>query len=83
LLGKPQRPHEYLYWHYGSLRAVRAENWKAIRRQSRGPNSAPMALYNLETDLGETKNVASENPDVVKRLEKIFDEVGAFRNKKK
>ena len=33
----------------------------------------PLSLYDLETDLGETTNVAAEHPDVVKRLTTIAD----------
>ena len=32
-----------------------------------------LALYNLEADIGETENVAGENPDVVQRLVKLAD----------
>ncbi|MGY8770761.1 MAG: sulfatase family protein [Pirellulales bacterium] len=31
-------------------------------------------LYNLETDIGETTNVASQNPEVVKRLLKLIEQ---------
>jgi hypothetical protein len=30
-------------------------------------------LYNLDTDIGETRDVAAENPDVVKRLQKFVE----------
>ena len=32
-----------------------------------------LELYNLREDLGETKNVAAENPDVVRRLKELAD----------
>jgi hypothetical protein len=37
--------------------------------KDRGSNE--IELYNLETDLGETKNVARDNPAVVERLTKF------------
>jgi arylsulfatase A-like enzyme len=35
----------------------------------------PLALYDLDNDPGEKDNLAEVNPDVVKRLEKLADEV--------
>ncbi len=32
-----------------------------------------LALYDLETDRGETKNVAAEHPEIVKRLEELAE----------
>lgn len=32
-----------------------------------------LALYNLETDIGEQHNVAAEHPDVVERLQRLAD----------
>ena len=32
-----------------------------------------LALYDLETDRGETKDVAAEHPDVVRRLEALAE----------
>jgi hypothetical protein len=43
--------------------------WKAIRT---GPEE-PIALYDLFTDIGETRDVASANPDVVERVLAYLD----------
>jgi arylsulfatase A len=32
-----------------------------------------LALYDLDNDIGETRNVAAQNPDVVKRLQALAD----------
>jgi len=57
--------------------ALRAGNWKYIApgkmREKLGPwadfkITAPGLLYDLSTDIGETKNLAAENPDKVKEL---------------
>ncbi len=62
-----QKRHEFLYWEFhegGSQQAVRMGPWKAVR-----PWGAPLQLYDLRTDLGEAKDVAAENPDVVAKIE--------------
>jgi arylsulfatase A len=36
-------------------------------------DKTPLALYDLESDVGETKNVADQYPDVVRRLEALAE----------
>ena len=68
LLGKVQQSHEYLYWQYGKKRAVRAGKWKAVQVDA----AKPIELFNLENDLGEQKNLAKENGEVVKKLTRFM-----------
>ena len=73
LLAKPQTEHEYLYWDYGHVRktymqAVRTGNWKGVRV---GKN-APLELYDLAADPGETKDLASQHPEIVAKIEDII-----------
>lgn len=75
LLAKPQQKHAYLYWEFiegGYKQAVRMDNWKAIRFYK---DKAPVRteLYNLATDIRETKNVAEQYSNVVKKMEAIMD----------
>ena len=35
---------------------------------------APIELYNLKDDIGENKNIAAENPNLVKRIAPLFKE---------
>jgi arylsulfatase A-like enzyme len=71
ILGQKQpESHEYLYWDYGHCRevyqqAIRMDHWKGIRL---GQN-APIALYDLNTDPGETKDLAAAHPDIVKQID--------------
>ncbi|MFL5241975.1 MAG: sulfatase-like hydrolase/transferase [Gemmataceae bacterium] len=37
----------------------------------------PLALYDLQKDVGETKNVAADHPDIVKRLQTLADKARA------
>lgn len=39
------------------------------------PKTPPPWLYDLETDIGETRNVAGEHPDIVERLRGILEEI--------
>ena len=74
LLGKTseQQQHEFLYWefHEGqySKVAVRMGDWKAVQMT---PHSA-VELYNLKNDIEEINNVASQNPDIVKEIQKYL-----------
>ena len=49
---KDKPPHQYLYWHKLWFSAMRDGPWKLIYVQDYG-----YALYNLEEDLSETKNL--------------------------
>ncbi len=70
LLGRPrrQKQHEFLYWEFhekGSKQAVRMGNWKAVRFGAQGE----LELYNLKEDIGEKRNLAGRNPDIVAKIE--------------
>ncbi len=69
--GRPQQAHDFLYWEFHERdmqQAVRTGDWKAIRP---GPGE-PLKLYDLKTDLGETKNVATDHPDVIAGIERYL-----------
>ena len=72
LLGKKQQLGErFLYWEFfekGFKQAVRWKDWKAVRH---GLN-ANLELYDLAHDVGETINVADENPAVIKKIEQYL-----------
>lgn len=76
LTGKEQSAHEYLYWEFheqGSRQAVRMGNWKGVKNNLREGN-ARIELYNLETDVAETYDLAADYPDIVSRIELILAE---------
>ncbi len=71
LSGRRQKRHDYLYWEFyerGFQQAVREGNWKAVKLAP----AQPAELYDLGSDISESRNVAAENPKVVKRLENIM-----------
>jgi len=49
--------------------AVRMGDWKAVRVNLNQNPNAPLELYNLKSDIGETKNVAAQNPDIIKKIQ--------------
>jgi arylsulfatase A len=57
-----------LYWEFhegGFFQAARMNDWKAVRLGTK----KPVELYDLKNDPSETRDVAAQHPDVVKRLE--------------
>ncbi len=60
-----QAQHEFLYWEFyeqGSRQAVRFGRWKAIRQPML---TGKVELFDLESDLSESHNLAADHPDVV------------------
>ncbi len=77
LTGKEQKKHDYLYWEFheqGGKIGIRMENWKAVKLNVDKDSLTTTELYNLSTDVGESNNVAAENPDIIKRVEEIIKE---------
>ncbi len=75
------------------LMTVRHGQWKLIDGLGSGGFSQPAKiepqpgqpagqLYNLATDLGETKNLYSERPDIVRRLKKILASIEHAENER-
>lgn len=76
LLGKEQQQHEYMYWEFHELQgrqAVRKGDWKLVQYHVFDSTKTTTELYNLATDIGEEKNVAAENPEVVKELQQLIN----------
>lgn len=73
LLGDPgaRSPREYFfYFMRGDLHAVRSGKWKlrhAVQIDGQ-EDSDRLELYDLSHDIGETRDLAAQHPDVVKRL---------------
>lgn len=84
-----KNPHEAYFFYWGEeLQAVRSGPWKLHfphdyrkfvkggtggKPEPYGQGKIELSLFNLEDDVGETRNVASAHPEVVARLEKLAE----------
>ncbi|WP_343671274.1 arylsulfatase [Chitinophaga sp.] len=71
---KPEKTHDYLYWQFNEgyiQEAVLQGDWKLIRFKYKGKRER-FELYNIVDDIGETKDLAAENPAKVKALKAIM-----------
>lgn len=71
LFGRPMPKREYLYWEFherGFSQAVRMGKWKGVKRNA----GAPVELYDIEADIGESKDLASVNPAIAARIAEIM-----------
>lgn len=67
---KTARPHTDLFWRFGKQWAVRHEDWKLV--VSQGGSGRP-ELYDLSRDIGESKDLASAEPERAAELQKLYD----------
>lgn len=72
LLGESPRGRASLVEHDATLLALRRDGWKYIARDKEAD-----VLYNLESDPGETTNVAGSQPAILKRMKEELDEIRA------
>jgi arylsulfatase A len=72
-----QAEHEYLYWEFherGGRQGIRKANWKGVKYDINKIANAKLELYDLEADPGETTDLASKYPAIVKELETLMTE---------
>ena len=58
----------------GGQQTIRVGDWKAVR-QNMAKGNLKVELYNLATDVSESKDVAAQHPDVVNKLTQMMSEV--------
>ena len=78
LQGKPQKPHEALYWEFssgGGKQAVRFGNYKAVRVQIMKNPSGEIQLFDLSADIGESNNIAKSHPELVAKAAKLMSQM--------
>lgn len=63
-------PHERLFWRSGGgvQSAVRERTWKLVNMEGKAQ------LYDLATDIGETKDVSATHPEILSRLQAAYDD---------
>lgn len=64
---RSEPPHEALFWRMngpGGSYGARLGSWKLVRLGTAAPE-----LYDLAADVGESRNLAAEKPDVVKQIQ--------------
>jgi arylsulfatase A-like enzyme len=82
LIGEDQIQHKSLNWEFqldgwnrkmpdgGFRQSARINNWKGVRY---GVGSE-IELYDLSKDISETNNIAADHPEIVKEMNRIFEE---------
>ncbi|MBB3206533.1 arylsulfatase A-like enzyme [Rhodopirellula rubra] len=64
LLNGAASPHEHFFYvHWGDLEGVRWKSWKLHVVDGK------TALYNLDEDIAEKKNLAANHPEIVQQLQ--------------
>ena len=80
LFQQPQKQHDYLYWEFPARGGRRAAsfgpelNWKAVQYDMMKDPNAPIEIYRLDQDPGETKDLAKKHPEKVAQAKEIFTE---------
>jgi len=68
LMGKKKTPpHEALFWRAGQNHAVRKDNWKLVTM------GTETGLYDLASDIGESRDLSGDRPEILKELRRAFD----------
>lgn len=68
--GGEQERRDHFYWEAAPQQAARRGDWKAYRPAP----GKPIQLYHLAADIGETRDLAGEQPDLVLEFERLMGE---------
>ena len=71
-----QVPHSTLFWRVGVRGALRNGNWKIVRMGAKGSDSA-WQLFDLAADVGETSDLAGQDPTKLQQLIQEWDSVNS------
>jgi arylsulfatase A-like enzyme len=78
-----QSSHPYIYHEFirgghrpYSSRSLRQGDWKVVQTRGHKQDSSfkPIELYNLQDDIGESRNLAGKHPEILARLERLMNE---------
>jgi arylsulfatase len=62
--------HDHLWWEHEGNRALRVGDWKVVAAGKAGP----WQLFDLATDRAETRDLASQQPDRLRELERLWEQ---------
>jgi arylsulfatase A-like enzyme len=62
--------HDYLWWEHEGNRALRVGDWKVVAAGKAGP----WQLFDLATDRTETRDLASQQPERLRELERLWEQ---------
>jgi arylsulfatase A-like enzyme len=60
-----QQSHEFLYWEFKEMTALRIGSWKGVRPKK----TAAWQLHDLSADIEEKRDISAEHPEIVERME--------------
>jgi arylsulfatase A-like enzyme len=73
-----ENPHSTLYWRFGDQMAIRQGDWKLVRYDpvvdGMKGTATDAKLYNLASDIGESKDLFKAEPEKATALQAAWDE---------
>jgi arylsulfatase A-like enzyme len=78
-------PHDALFWRFGEQLAIRKGNWKLVRYDKnadtlsgeRNQGVTAAKLYELTTDIGESRDLAESMPEKTEELQQAWNQWNA------
>lgn len=64
-----QKRHDYMFWQFGGSTAVRMGKWKGIASKNKN-----IRLFDLSHDISEDNDLASQHPDIVRKISDFMTE---------
>jgi arylsulfatase A-like enzyme len=65
--GSGQPAHEFLYWEFKQMTAVRTGSWKGVQPK----RTEPWELYDLSQDIEEKHDLAGQHTEIVEKMKAI------------
>ncbi len=63
-----------LFTRWRNRGAVRTDKWRAVNAQKKAGKFGRWALFDMETDPGETTDVAGKHPEIITKMQKQYQE---------
>lgn len=69
-------PHQQLFWRQGGRAALRSGAWKIVAPDNRADNRR-WELYNIDSDIGESRDLAASEPEQLDALVRTWETMNA------